>query len=155
MMAVVAAIGSVILFQGLLGIQSFNNVLNGFMTSRVDSTSESLIIEHVRFNSTSSLASNCPNPPVACKFTISIWFRNVGTVDSKITSIKILNMSDQTLVSYQTGLELPVNIKSTNYVKFNLLTGGIWSLSNTANYKVSIVTDKGNSFNMVAKPYNT
>lgn len=84
MVAVVAVIGSVILFQGLNGINDFNYYLS-FLTGSKDSLHENAIIENVHFT------------PGDDELTISV--RNTGTVQIDITKITMVNIDSQELVT--------------------------------------------------------
>ena len=68
MLAVVAAIGSVILIQGINDVNTFNSFLDVVRDDQVErSTNERFIVEHVRFVATSD--------------QVYIWIRNIGTDD--------------------------------------------------------------------------
>jgi len=144
MMAVVAAVGSVVLFQALNGVQNFNNTLSSFLTTKRDTSSENLIIEHIRFNSTSG---NLPT-------VVSLWIRNIGTTEAKIQSIKIMNIDTQVLILSKNNVNLDVYAKNINSIKYSNATNwNPWSTSDK--YKISVTTQKGNSFSAIASPFNT
>jgi len=147
MMAIVTSIGSVIMFQGLSGVQDFNNLLSGFVTTKNNNLGENLVIEHVRFQ-TSGVGCTA-TPPQAC---VTLWFRNIGIVDAKIKTIKIMSKDDQTIVLDQNNVDLPVYVRNfaasqqfTNLLSFDL----------TKTYKIAITTERGNSFSSMATSYNT
>ena len=141
MVAVVATVGSVILFQSLNGINDFNYYLS-FLTSS-NHPNESLVIEHVTFYPTNS--------------TMNIWVRNVGSSQVQISKLSMSSMNQQTLLldkNPQTTVSINqlVNLKQTTVPPV-----AQWQNSpyNTDQYKISITTTAGNSFETIARPFNT
>ncbi len=156
MVAVVAAIGSVIMFQGLNGINDFNYYLS-FLTGSRNSANENLVIEHVRFNPTT------PN--------LDIWIRNTGTVEVKITKIMVVNLNSQEIVlskisddiipiGEHVGInklaDLPLSLGGWEddpaCVAYDVVTPCPYEF---AEYRISITTLSGNSFETLATPFNT
>lgn len=149
MMAIVATIGSVVLFQALGGINSFNTIVSDFSGTRKDSVSEHVLVEHVRFQQGVAIA-DCPS-----QTCVEIWFRNTGITDSKIVTIKIINMDTQALVLSKdsVNLDIPVkNIVSKKYIAADFI---VTPFDPNAKYKISAVTDSGNAFNKITRSYNT
>ena len=157
MVAVVAAIGSVIMFQGLNGINDFNYYLS-FLTGSKNSLHENLIIEHVRFN---------PTTP-----DLDIWVRNTGTIEVEIAKITVVNMNSQEIVLNEISNEiLPIseNIEINEIADLPLSVGGGWEDDPAciaydlvtpcpyefSQYRISITTLSGNSFETLATPFNT
>jgi len=158
MVAVVASIGSVIMFQGLNGINDFNYYLS-FLTGSRSSSQENLIIEHVRFN---------PTTP-----DLDIWIRNTGTIEVTITKITVVNMNSQEiLLSEIPNVIIPISEVEQIPTLANLpLSLGGWEDDSTcvaystitipacpyefAQYRISITTLSGNSFETLATPFNT
>lgn len=142
MMAIVTAIGSVVLFQGLNGIQGFNNILTTFVSSNKFAASENILIEHVNFQTVAY--GSCNTPPC-----VTIWLRNVGDTDAKIKTIKIIGMKSQTLILDEDTENIDVFVKSIASKMYVLP-----SLDETQNYRISITTEKDNSFTHMVTPYN-
>lgn len=157
MVAVVAAIGSVIMFQGLNGINDFNYYLS-FLTGSKNSSQENLIIEHVRFNPTTA--------------DLDIWVRNTGTVEVEIAKIAVVNMNSQEIVLNEISNDIvPIseNIEINEIADLPLSVGGGWEDDPTcvaydtvtpcpyefAQYRISITTLSGNTFETLAMPFNT
>src|SRR5574342_127069 len=72
MVAIVASIGTVLLFQGMNNINNFNFTLS-FLTGSKDSLSEDVTFEHVRFNPTDN--------------HVNIYVRNTGLQQVEIDKI--------------------------------------------------------------------
>lgn len=158
MVAVVAAIGSVIMFQGLNGINDFNFYLS-FLTGSKNSLHENLIIEHVRFDPASS--------------DLDIWIRNTGTVEVGIAKITVVNMNSQEIVISETPNEIIPISELVGITESPTLThgDGDWEDKDDdptcdaydavtcpyefAEYRISISTSTGNSFETTARPFNT
>ena len=148
MVAIVASIGSVIVFQALTGIQAFNNLLTGSFSEKANSASESLLIEHVQYQTSTS--ATCSAQEIPC---VAITFRNVGTSDSKIQTIKILDIATQSLVLNKEDVDLTLNVKSTNSKKYT--TPDLSGWTNAKTYKISITTANGNSYSTTTTTFNT
>ena len=143
MMAIVSAVGSVVMFQGLNGIQGFNNILTGFITSKRDSAGENLMIEHAQFQISGGSCSSSQN-------CVTITIRNIGTIDATIKTIKIMRMDSQTIILNQ-NINLPVYVKNIASQQFTSLG----TLDLTQIYRIAITTEKGNSYSSMATSYNT
>ena len=145
MLAIVAGLGSVLLFQGVSGINNFNTSLIGFQGDK-ESASERLIVEHVRFNPTNK--------------DVTISIRNTGTVEVTIDVITMINVDRQELLINDIDREDLVLIKDFKDITLtaNLLAPTTkWSDNDANNYKngeyrISITTIRGNSFETVARP---
>ena len=140
MMTIVVGIGSVVLFQGLSGINAFNSSLTGIVTQKKTSTSEDLLIEHVRFDPTTT-------------GKITIWVRNVGATDSEVRTIKIVKIDTQALILSQDNLAWKIYSKDVPSKDFTTSIGAPWNLN--TQFRISITTQNGNSISTIAKPYNT
>jgi hypothetical protein len=152
MLAIVATIGSVILFQGLSGVNSFNNVITGFLDLKKDSTTESLIIEHVRLQQTPPAGSY---QGLTCQ-CVNIWIRNTGLVDAKITTIKIIRTDDQSSLLNHDGINLSVPLRSLVSKNYSSSTSpSIAAIDISKTYKISITTERGNSFSALVTKENT
>ena len=144
MMAIVTSVGSVIMFQGLSGIQDFNNLLSEYVTTKNNNLGENLVIEHVRFQTS---GDGC----TALHACVTLWIRNIGIVDAKIKTIKVMNKYDQVIV-LNADEDLPVYVK--NYAQSQRFTNLV-NLDLNKTYKIAITTEKGNSFSFMATSYNT
>ena len=141
MVAVVSVIGSVILFQGLNGINNFNYYLS-FLTGSKDASHESAVTEHVRFNP----ADN----------NLDVWVRNTGTVQLEISRITVVRLDTQAIIINENPgatvfLSDTTQINHPDDGAFNWSDAGY----DTAQYRISLTTSKGNSFETMATPYNT
>ena len=149
MMAIVSAVGSVIVFQGLSGIQGFNNILTGFVATKKDSAGENMMIEHVKFNNTGGNGNVC-----VARGCVTIWFTNIGTDDAKIMTIKILDKNGQNIILNEKDVNLTVYAKHFNYIGYyspKLLS----SVNFNKTYKIAITTERNNSYGSLATGYNT
>ena len=159
MVAVVAAIGSVIMFQGLNGINDFNYYLS-FLTGSKNSAYENMVIEHVRFNPATS--------------DLDVWVRNTGTVEVEISKITMVRMDTQDLIlNVNPHVTLPISeLVDINELVDTNRDGSIdpadtWQNSpydlapfnvapyDTPQFRISITTLSGNSFETTANRFNS
>jgi len=157
MLAIVASVGSLVLIQGLGGINTFEAFLDTVKQNQViQSTHERIVVEHVRF--------------VPSSKEVDIWIRNTGTDDVTIDTVAMVKISTQELVIlnktsdhqiFPDELAILVN-GGTNSPSDVTLPSGCgttrWDQSATcfnANYKISITTVQGSSFDLVVRPFNT
>lgn len=154
MLAIVATFGSIILIQGLQGVNNFNFILGSFSEGLAKSVQENLVVEHVRFD------------PTNTNKNVSIWIRNTGISDITIDRITMVKIDTQHLIINKDvqptapfriiGLEVKrINVTDSDVT---LPSGGTtWSDSVVQNsrYRISITTSTGNSFEAVVKPFNT
>jgi hypothetical protein len=83
-LALVASVGSVILFQGLGQINSFNYDLTFFDNAKNNELREDVMLEHIRFvNGTSNIEIN---------------LANIGTVETTISTVTMVHNPSQELV---------------------------------------------------------
>ena len=143
MVAVVASIGSVIMFQGLNGINDFNFYLSFLKSS--NHSNENLVIEHVQFYPGNS--------------TMNIWVRNTGSSQVEISKLTMTSSNGQALLlnnNPQTTIPISylVNLKQNQALP---LVTDKWQDAgySTDQYKISITTTAGNSFETIARPYNS
>ena len=155
MVAVVAAFGSVIMFQGLNGINDFNYYLS-FLTGSKNSVNESAVIEHVRFDP--SIIGPTTN-------AVDIWIRNTGTTQLEISKVSIVKMDTQVQIfANNNRVTIPIN-QLVNINQSPITPAGIvWNTAQycgltfptcTVSYRISITTASGNSFETTATPFNT
>ena len=144
MVAIVSTVGSIVVFQALNGIQGFNNLLAGSFSDKKDSASESILIEHVLYQT----SLPCSSPPC-----VTIWFRNVGTSNSEIKAIKILDITNQNLILNKDNVNLSVNIRNLNWKTYASPDLSGWTNGQT--YKISVTTKNGNSYTTTTTSFNT
>jgi len=150
-LGVVTSVGSVILFNGMNEISAFTYDLSFHETSKNQIHREDLLFEHVRFE---------PNTD-----NISINLVNIGTIESTVSTITILNVNTQEIIANWVEINQSIPIK--DYQKITLgdvnpseiqLTpiSSTWETGHylTDKYKISLTTTRGNFFTTVAIPYN-
>jgi len=147
-LALVAAVGSVILFQGLNQINAFNHELTIHDTERNLALRENVLFEHVRFDDIST--------------DVTLYLANIGSTDTTIATVTIVKIDNQELILREEilagntiALEDHIELIVPNA---DLQPPGVfWDDVNYDgfDYKISIVTSKGNFFTTVAQPPNT
>ena len=93
-LAIVATFGSVLLIQGVQGVENFTAFLNIFEETEAKSAQEVFIVEHVRFNPDNE--------------EIEIWVRNTGKIDIIIDRISIVKINTQELIVSKEGINREV-----------------------------------------------
>jgi hypothetical protein len=151
MLAIVVPIGSVILVNGMGTIAGFNNSLSNTIDVKNEGIQEDLVFEHVRFDPSDD--------------AVEITIKNIGSVETIIDRVTLVNMTSQNVLFSISGVGTfdtdPILIKdSRSFVldPVNLEDGCIiWNCGSTTNweYKISIITSRGNFFDTVVRPYNT
>ena len=152
MLAIVVPIGSVILLNGVTEISAFNNSMANTVDYRNNGIQEDIIFEHVRFNPTSNV--------------VEITLLNAGTVETIIDKITLVNMTNQKILYKIDGLSTfnptLMSIKNSTTITIDadlsVLSPPQWDAETTPTsfeYKISIITSRGNFFDTVARPYNT
>ncbi len=151
MLAIVVPIGSVILVNGMGTIAGFNNSLSNTIDVKNEGIQEDLVFEHVRFDPSDD--------------AVEITVKNIGSVETIIDRVTLVNMTSQNVLFSISGIGTfdtdPILIKdSRSFVldPVNLEDGCIiWNCGSTTNweYKISIITSRGNFFDTVVRPYNT
>ena len=144
-LAVVASVGSVILFQGLNQINAFNYSLN-FDRVNSETLREDILFEHVKF---------VPNDKI-----LTLYLANIGSIDTTVASVTVVKIDTQELILGWEDVNQTILIE--DHISFNNtadLTQGtqIWNQTyyNSTDYKISISTSKGNFFSTIASPYDT
>lgn len=145
-LAVVASIGSVILFQGLNQINAFSYDLSNYDKSKNDKLHEDLLFENVRFD---------PNTN-----HLLIHVGNVGSTETTIASITAVKIDTQELILDWENVNSTVQIEDFVFLNqtANLSqTPFIWNSTeySQSDYKISLTTTKGNFFSTIARPFNT
>ena len=154
MLAIVVPLGTVVLFSGITEITAFNNSMSNTIEYRNNGIQEDLVFEHVRFE---------PNSK-----TVTISALNTGSVEIVVDRITLVNMSSQKILfkmdsvssfvpivlSVQNSTDIDIDADLFRYGNplFNWEDG-----QNPTNweYRISIITARGNFFETVARPYNT
>jgi hypothetical protein len=151
MLAIVVPIGSVILLNGVSEISAFNNSMSNTVDHRNNGIQEDLVFEHIRFE---------PNTDMV---TISVM--NTGSVELLIDRITLVNMTNQDLL-YSIDLSnfdpISLSIKNSTDITIDADLSALplprWDAGFTPTafeYKISIITSRGNFFDTIARPYNT
>ena len=154
MLAIVVPLGSVVLLSGVTEITAFNNSMSNTIEYRNNGIQEDLVFEHIRFEPTSKI------------ITISAF--NIGSVDIVVDRITVVNMSNQDIlfkidsVSSFVPIVLSVQNSTDINIEADLLRYGNplfnWNDGNNPTnweYRISIITARGNFFDTVVRPYNT
>jgi FlaG/FlaF family flagellin (archaellin) len=149
MLAIVVPIGSVILFNGATEISAFNNSMANTVDHRNNGIQEAIVFEHIRFVPTSNV--------------VEITLLNAGTVETIIDRITLVNMTNQEILykidTLSTFNPTPLSIKNSTEITIDADLGGFnWNDGGNPTayeYKISIITARGNFFDTVARPYNT
>jgi len=164
-LAIVASVGSVILFQGLNQINTFNHDLSFYDKAKNAKLQENLIFEHVRFdNSTLS--------------DVEIYLANIGTVDATVSTVLMIHIESQELIldwetTNSTGAAFaPIQLDQNQKLTFTAIldcpvVSPVPSLPDClspewddpyyrdSEYRISITTSRGNFVPTIASPWNT
>ncbi len=155
-LAVVASVGSVILFQGLNQINAFNYDLTFHDREHSQALREDIIFEHVRFD---------PNTT-----DLVLYLANVGSIDTTIASVTVVKIDTQELILDWRDVDSTINpsnptgtiLIDDHIVLHNnatLIGTNQWNHTNynstNYDYKISLTTSKGNFFDTVRSPYNS
>ncbi len=149
MLAIVVPLGSVVLFSGITQITAFNNSMSNTIEYRNNGIQEDLVFEHIRFEPASNVV------------TISAF--NTGSVEIVVDRITLVNMSNQEILfkmdSVSSFVPVVLTLQNSTDIDINADLGGFdWQDGdNPTNweYRISIITARGNFFDTVARPYNT
>ena len=154
MLAIVVPLGSVVLFSGITEITAFNNSMANTVEYRNNGIQEDLVFEHIRFE------------PTTKKVTITAF--NTGSVEIVVDRITLVNMTNQDIlfdiysVATFVPIVLPVQKSMDIDINADLLRYGnpLFNWEDGENptnweYRISIITARGNFFDTVARPYNT
>ena len=148
-LAVVASVGSVILFQGLNQINAFNYSLTFHDREHNEALREDILFEHVKFD---------PNTDA-----LSLYLANIGSIDSNIATLTVVKIDTQELLLAWSDVDaidgaIPIEDHTIVITNVTAIQGtGIWNQTsyNSTDYKISITTSKGNFYSTVASPYDT
>jgi len=148
-LALVAAVGSVILFQGLNQINAFNQELTIHDTERNLALRENVLFEHVWFDLTGK--------------NVTLYLANIGSTDTTIATVTMVKIDTQQLILREEILadstiyledHIELNV-TANLPDYLLVEEWQDEYYNDTGYKISITTSKGNFFDKVVKPPNT
>ena len=150
-LGIVSSVGSVILFNGMESISAFTYDLSFHEASKNQLHREDIVFEHVRF--------------IPGSDDLQIDLTNIGTVESTISTITIVNIDNQEIIANWIDVNQPIQIKDHQRIsldtvdqsEINLGFGTQWDDPPyiDANYKISLTTVRGNFFTTVASPFNT
>ncbi len=158
MLAVVTVVGSVLFIQGISGITDFNTFL-AILSDEGESelVHENIVIEHVRFDPTGK--------------DVDFWLRNTGLTTVTVDRITMVRVDTQELIINADLVEeifgkeiILVNVTGLRVTDGVFLPGACtdWSDSGCSNeglvddeYRISVTSVRGNSFETVAEPFNT
>lgn len=155
MLAVVTVVGSALFIQGLGGITDFNTFLAVFSEEgETDMVHESIIIEHVRFH--------------PLKENVAFWLRNTGLTTVNIDRITMVRVDTQELIinfdSTKKIFGKEIILVNLTAINVDLPAGCTnWSSScgnpsaalSSDEYRISVTSVRGNSFETTAVPFNT
>jgi hypothetical protein len=152
-LGIVASVGSLILFNGMESISAFTYDLSFHEASKNKLHREDIVFEHVRF--------------VPGTDDLEIDLVNIGTVNSDISTITIVNIDNQEIIANWIDVNQSIQIKDHQQITLDVtdddeiqLTGIITNTWNddkylNSNYKISLTTVRGNFFTTIASPFNT
>lgn len=151
-LGIVSSVGSVILFNGMNSISAFTYDLSFHEASKNQIHREDLVFEHVRF---------VPNTD-----NLEIDLANIGSVESTISSITIINIDNQEIITNWVDIDQTIQLKDNRQIILDLIDDtqillvqgtGTWNDPAYVNseYKISLTTTRGNFFTTVASPFNT
>jgi len=146
-LAVVASVGSVILFQGLNQINAFNYSLTFNDREHNDALREDILFEHVKFD---------PNTN-----DLVLYLANIGSIDSTVATLTVVKVDTQEMLLAWEDVDDTILIEDHIIIHKSVTLPGpnIWNQTNynstTFDYKISITTSKGNFYSTVASPYDT
>lgn len=149
LLAIVVPLGSVILFNGTSEITAFNNEMSNSLEFRNNGIQEDLVFEHIRFDKDSK--------------EVMISIRNTGSVETTIDRVSIVNMTNQKLVfkisdiSAFSPIVIPLKNSTDITVDATDIEGLNWGTGDPTGkeYKISVITLRGNFFDTVARAFNT
>ncbi len=139
-LAIVASVGSVILFQGLNQIAAFNHDLQLHDTERNLALREDVLLEHIWFDMTGK--------------NVTLYLANIGSTDTTIATVTIVKIDTQELILREEILadnyipledHIELNV-TANLPNFILVEEWQDEYYNSTNYKISVTTAKGNFF---------
>lgn len=127
-------------------INAFKQNLSNYDQTQNEALQEDIIFEHIRFTPSTD--------------TVTIFLRNIGTVETTISSISMVKLGTQDILVEWEDFDLMIPIKegSSASLQANLLQGsGTWNDPYYVDkeYKISIATARGIFFDTIGSPFNT
>ena len=152
MVAIVASVGSALMFQGIDGINEFNSYMQGVVGITSNSARELILIEHVHMDPATS--------------GVEIYVTNYGSVDVLVRSVKMLKIDTQHLLFdndiselIPIGTRIMLNDPGGVTADLSKLGGSAtWTnslYSAQQEYLISITTAEGSSFQKAVSAFNT
>ncbi|MBM3910348.1 MAG: hypothetical protein FJ356_01715 [Thaumarchaeota archaeon] len=159
-LAIVATFGSVLLIQGVQGVENFTAFLNIFEQTEAKSAQEVFIIEHVKFNATATGDNHVE---------IDVWVRNTGKIDIIVDKISIVKINTQELIANAEGINK--NIFQKEVVRIGFTSANVtmptvspcpctdWEdvfvAEGSTEYRVTVTTIRDKSVETVAGLFNS
>jgi len=151
-LAIVASIGGILVIQGNQGITAFTSVLEIFETVESKGVQEQLVIEHVRFVPTSD--------------QVTVWFRNTGFIEMTISKMVILKINSQEIIVNKDDLQKNIFQEQIQGIDVSGSDVSLPSGCSTwddvvscdlirSEFRISLTTIRGNTFETIAAPFNT
>lgn len=152
MLGVVTVVGSTLFIQGLGGITDFNTFL-AILSDEGESelVHENIVIEHVRFDPTGK--------------DVDFWLRNTGQTTVTVDRITMVRVDTQELII---NADLVEEIFGKDIIKVTITATlppvcDDWRSTNcspsttlsSSEYRISVTSVRGNSFETAAVPFNT
>jgi flagellin-like protein len=146
-LAIVASVGSVILFQGLNQISAFNQELTLHDKERNLALREDVLFEHVRFDPDTN--------------ELVLFLANIGTTETTIATVTVVNIDSQELILRNTTVNRTIQIE--DHIEINLFPDLMpapndkWNSTeyNSTDYRIVVATSKGNFFDAIRTPFNS
>ena len=158
-LAIVTVFGSVLVIQGVQGIENFTAFLNIFEETESKSAQEVFIVEHVKFNSTNQ--------------EIDVWVRNTGKIDIIIDKISIVKINTQELIVNKENINQDVFQKEVRQITFGENTDAdnevtmpiscscstswqqVYNAEGSTEYRITVTTIRDKSVETVAGLFNS
>jgi len=160
LLAIVVPLGTVLLVNGTTQINAFNNEMSSSLVWNTQGIREELIFEHTQGIREELIFEHIRFDPPTGDVTISL--RNTGSVETIIDRVTLVNMTNQKILFKIDGMSafvpITISIKSSTDITIDANPeGGSWDSASIIEkeYKISIITARGNFFDTVARPYNT
>lgn len=156
MLAIVVPLGSVVLLSGVTEITAFNNSMSNTVEYRNNAIQEDLVFEHIRFEPSTQM--------------VTITALNTGSVDIIVDKITLVNTTNQEILfkiddvsafapivlSVQNTADIAIEVDLDRYSQPPDFFSWDDGMAPTKwEYKISIITARGNFFDTVARAYNT
>ena len=150
-LAVVAAVGSLLLLQGQQGIMDFTNTLDVFEKTEKKAAQEIFIIEHVRLDPESD--------------QVEIWLRNTGTIEFTVQQIRMIKIDTQELLIDNSTIN--TTIFQEEFAKITMTADDMPSGATTwedevrapdlndYEYRIFVTTTRNTSQDIVIELFNT